>query len=152
MNISPTIKTHPCPDYRSMLASVFDVKKGENMNLVPNAFYMYVSDAEKSTKFYSSLFDMQPVFSSPNYVAFAIGEGITFAIWAGASAALESNPPRTAELGMNLNLEPDELDAIYNRWLGLGAITVEAPHDAIFGRTFVVADPDGNLIRVAPVD
>jgi predicted enzyme related to lactoylglutathione lyase len=29
---------------------------------------------------------------------------------------------------------------------------VEAPHDAVFGRTFVATDPDGNLIRVSPVD
>jgi hypothetical protein len=25
-------------------------------------------------------------------------------------------------------------------------------YDAVFGRTFVVADPDGNLIRFSPVD
>ncbi|MFE2031548.1 glyoxalase, partial [Streptomyces hygroscopicus] len=25
-------------------------------------------------------------------------------------------------------------------------------HDAVFGRTFVITDPDGNLIRVSPVD
>jgi hypothetical protein len=29
---------------------------------------------------------------------------------------------------------------------------VEEPHDEVFGRTFVVADPDGNLIRVSPID
>ncbi len=28
---------------------------------------------------------------------------------------------------------------------------VEEPHDDVFGRTFVIADPDGNLIRVSPV-
>ena len=29
---------------------------------------------------------------------------------------------------------------------------MEEPHDDVFGRTFVVTDPDGNLIRVSPVD
>lgn len=29
---------------------------------------------------------------------------------------------------------------------------VDEPYDAVFGRTFVIADPDGNLIRVSPVD
>jgi hypothetical protein len=29
---------------------------------------------------------------------------------------------------------------------------VEEPHHDMFGRTFVVADPDGNLLRGAPVD
>ena len=26
------------------------------------------------------------------------------------------------------------------------------PYEEVFGTTFVVADPDGNLIRVAPID
>jgi hypothetical protein len=29
---------------------------------------------------------------------------------------------------------------------------VQKPHDAVFGRSFVIADPDGNLIRVSPID
>jgi len=28
---------------------------------------------------------------------------------------------------------------------------VQPPDDDVFGRTFVVADPDGNLFRVSPV-
>ena len=122
------------------------------MKLVPNAFYVYVSDAERSTGFYQKLFDMEPVFTSPFFVAFEIGGGVTFAVWAGASNALESNPPRTSELGLNVDWKAEDLDALYEKWIGLGATSVEPPHEAVFGRTFVVADPDGNLIRVAPVD
>jgi predicted enzyme related to lactoylglutathione lyase len=33
-----------------------------------------------------------------------------------------------------------------------GVTVVEEPHDEVFGRTFVVTDPDGNLIRVSPID
>ncbi|WP_373408565.1 VOC family protein [Rathayibacter tritici] len=33
-----------------------------------------------------------------------------------------------------------------------GVHVVEEPHDDVFGRTSVVADPDGTLIRVSPVD
>ncbi|WP_296141307.1 hypothetical protein [uncultured Tessaracoccus sp.] len=33
-----------------------------------------------------------------------------------------------------------------------GVHVVEEPHDEVFGRTFVVTDPDANLIRVSPVD
>lgn len=122
------------------------------MKLVPNAFCIYVSDAGKSAKFYKSLFEINPVFESPNYVAFMISPDVTLAVWSGHTDALNQNPPRTSELGMNLPLEPQELEGIYQRWIELGATSVEPPHDAIFGRTFVVADPDGNLIRVAPVD
>ncbi|ERS63191.1 hypothetical protein HMPREF1257_01385 [Corynebacterium sp. KPL1814] len=28
---------------------------------------------------------------------------------------------------------------------------MQPPYDDVFGRTFVVADPDGNLFRVSPV-
>jgi hypothetical protein len=34
----------------------------------------------------------------------------------------------------------------------LNVTVVKRPYDDVFGRTFVVADLDGNLIRVAPVD
>ncbi|MCA9834967.1 MAG: VOC family protein [Thermomicrobiales bacterium] len=122
------------------------------MKLVPNAFYIYVSDIERSTAFYESLFEITPVFSSPFYVAYGIDDGITMALWAGNSGALEGNPVRTTELGLNINLQPAEIDALYECWLEHGATTVEAPYDAVFGRTFLVADPDGNLIRMAPVD
>ncbi|MGN0040011.1 MULTISPECIES: VOC family protein [unclassified Rhodococcus (in: high G+C Gram-positive bacteria)] len=44
------------------------------------------------------------------------------------------------------------MDEIFSRWSATGAEVVEKPHDDVFGRTFVIADPDGNLIRVAPVD
>lgn len=122
------------------------------MNLVPNAFYIYVSDARSSASFYKALFDIEPVFESPDYVAFMISQEVSLAVWSGNSDAISQNPPRTSELGMNMKLESHELDTIYHRWIEQGATPIETPHDAIFGRTFVVADPDGNLIRVAPVD
>ena len=36
----------------------------------PNLFLIYVQDAEAATAFYSDLFDLQPIFTSPRYVAF----------------------------------------------------------------------------------
>lgn len=122
------------------------------MKLVPNAYYLYVTDIKRSTSFYESLFEIEPIFTSPRYVAYEIGSGVTFALWSGKSDSVEQNPPRTSELGMNMTIAASELDALYERWIDKGATTVEPPHDDVFGRTFVVADPDGNLIRVAPVD
>lgn len=122
------------------------------MKLVPNAFYVYVSSAQKSAEFYGSLFDLTPVFNSPDYVAFMLSPDVSFAVWSGKSDAVTPELARTSELGMNVSMEPQALDALHDQWVEKGAISIEAPHDAIFGRTFVVADPDGNLIRVAPVD
>lgn len=42
------------------------------------------------------------------------------------------------------------IDGIYAAWAGKGVGIVEEPQDDVFGRTFVIADPDGNLIRVSP--
>ena len=44
------------------------------------------------------------------------------------------------------------IDALYAEWSAKGVSVVEEPHDDPFGRTFVITDPDGNLIRVALVD
>ena len=38
----------------------------------PNLFLTYVSDAKRSTAFYSDLFDIEPNFTSPRYVAFEV--------------------------------------------------------------------------------
>ena len=37
-------------------------------------------------------------------------------------------------------------------WVAKGVTVVEEPHNDVFGRTFMISDPDGNLIRVSPVD
>ena len=49
----------------------------------PNLQLVYVSDIERSTAFYKTLFNAEPVFSSPRYVAFAAGGDALFAIWTG---------------------------------------------------------------------
>ncbi|MGP6174217.1 VOC family protein [Corynebacterium sp. A21] len=48
--------------------------------------------------------------------------------------------------------ETEELKATCRRWRDKGIRIVKEPYDEVFGRTFVAADPDGNLIRVAPRD
>ncbi|WP_413463163.1 VOC family protein [Brevibacterium sp. FME37] len=44
------------------------------------------------------------------------------------------------------------MDSLFEKWMGKGVTVINEPYDEVFGRTFVVADPDGNLIRVSPVD
>ena len=46
----------------------------------------------------------------------------------------------------------NRIDETYQLWSSKGIDIVEPPYDDVFGRTFVAADPDGNLIRVSPVD
>ena len=118
----------------------------------PNLFLTYVSDAETSTAFYSDLFDMQPSFISPRYVAFEISKDVLFAVWTGHNTHMEKQAPRTSEIGLMLDGPATRINETYRLWKSKGVQIVQPPYDDVFGRTFVVADPDGNLIRVSPVD
>ncbi|MGW5385673.1 VOC family protein [Nocardia sp. NPDC003963] len=118
----------------------------------PNMFIVYVADAPASARFYSDLFDTAPKFESPRFVTFELSAGVDLALWSGHAGQLELAGARTAELCLNLPGGPAAIDQQFEQWLGRGVKVVQEPHDAVFGRTFVVEDPDGNLIRVAPID
>lgn len=123
----------------------------------PNLFLIYVRDAAASARFYGDLFDMEPAFTSPFFISFDIAGGVSFAVWSGedadadARAADAGDAPRH-EIGLTLPGGAAEIDARFEQWRAKGLQVVSEPHDAVFGRTFVVADPDGHLIRVSPVD
>ncbi|WP_040162026.1 VOC family protein [Nigerium massiliense] len=118
----------------------------------PNLFLIYVQDAERSTAFYSDLFDIEPSFTSPRYVAFEVAPSVLFAIWTGRNEHATPETPRTSEIGLMVPRSAAAVDDIYQQWVAKGVRVVEEPRDDVFGRTFVVADPDGNLIRVSPTD
>jgi predicted enzyme related to lactoylglutathione lyase len=120
----------------------------------PNMFIVHVSDAPASARFYSDLFGIEPGFVTPGFIAYELDGGVQLALWNrwGGRSGGEAVPSRTGEVCVCLKGGPEHIDKQYEEWTGKGAEVVEEPHDAVFGRTFVVADPDGNLIRVAPVD
>ncbi|MDF2992538.1 MAG: Glyoxalase-like domain protein [Microbacterium sp.] len=118
----------------------------------PNLFLIYVQDAEAATAFYRDLFEIEPTFTSPRYVAFEVAPGVLFAVWTGRAEYAVPTTPRTSELGLMVPGAASAVDDLFARWTAKGVHAVEEPHDDVFGRTFVVADPDGNLIRVSPID
>lgn len=118
----------------------------------PNLFLIYVSDVERSTAFYSELFEVEPVMRTPRYVPFEVAPGVLFALWSGRSERATPDTPRTSEVGLMVPGGASAIDEMYSDWSAKGVTVVEEPHDDVFGRTFVVTDPDGNLIRVSPVD
>ncbi|UNX54008.1 VOC family protein [Georgenia sp. TF02-10] len=118
----------------------------------PNLFLIYVRDAKTATAFYSDLFGIEPTFTSPRYVAFDVAPGVLFALWTGRSEHAVPSTPRTSEVGLMVPGPASTIDDLYSRWVAKGVHVEEEPHDDVFGRTFVVTDPDGNLIRVSPVD
>src|SRR5690625_7454103 len=66
----------------------------------PNLFLIYVRDAEAATAFYSDLFEIEPTFTSPRYVAFEVAPGVLFALWTGRSEHAVPSTPRTCEVGL----------------------------------------------------
>ncbi len=128
-------------------------RKGMSMTVSsPNLFLIYVTDVERATRFYSDLFDMTPQMTTPRYVSFEVAPEVLFALWSGRAETVDANASRFSEVGLMVPGSAAAVDAIYDEWAGKGVTVVEAPRDEVFGRTFVVSDPDGNLIRVSPLD
>ncbi|AEK37306.1 hypothetical protein CVAR_1955 [Corynebacterium variabile DSM 44702] len=122
----------------------------------PYTFIIYVRDARQSAIFYGDLLDLSPVFESPRYIAFELPGGTQLAVWSGNDVfgdrlPEDGSPTRTSELCISCGTA-SEIDATFADWKNRGVHIVAEPHDAVFGRTFLAADPDSNLIRVAPVD
>jgi catechol 2,3-dioxygenase-like lactoylglutathione lyase family enzyme len=119
---------------------------------VPNLFLVYVTDVDRSVAFYVDLFEIEPLKRTPRYVPFEVAPGVLFALWSGRSDQLAPGTPRTSEVGLMVPGSRAAVDDLYASWTSKEVTVVEPPHDDVFGRTFVIADPDGNLIRVSPVD
>jgi predicted enzyme related to lactoylglutathione lyase len=116
-----------------------------------NLQLIYVSDIDRSTAFYKILFQADPVFSSPRYVAFSSGGETLFAIWTGGTTP-DPAVPRFSEVGIMLP-KSDDVDNLFEEWKEIPHIKIlQEPRDEIFGRTFLVQDPDGHVIRVSPLD
>jgi predicted enzyme related to lactoylglutathione lyase len=118
----------------------------------PNLFLIYVTDVHRATDFYRDLFEIEPVMTTPRYVPFEVAPGVLFALWSGRSDNVVPGNPRCSEVGLMVPGAAAGVDEIYASWMKKGVSVVEEPCDDVFGRTFVVADPDGNLIRVSPTD
>ncbi|MDC9593262.1 VOC family protein [Xenorhabdus sp. IM139775] len=131
------------------------VEKNETENSVsvvkPYLQLIYVSDIERSSAFYTTIFNAEPVFSSPRYVAFSAGKEAIFAIWGGDTKP-DNTVPRFSEIGIMLP-SGEEVDQLFEQWQQEPNIKIQQePYTDVFGRTFLVKDPDGHMIRVCPLD
>ncbi|WP_214106845.1 VOC family protein [Acrocarpospora catenulata] len=118
----------------------------------PNLFLIYVTDIERATRFYSDLFEIEPITTTPRYVPFQVAPSVLFALWSGRGDTVTPDTPRSSEVGLMVPRATAAIDDVYAKWAEKGVTVIEEPHDDVFGRTFVIADPDGNLIRVSPFD
>ncbi|MGK3958983.1 VOC family protein [Sorangium sp. So ce118] len=116
-----------------------------------NLQLVYVTDVARSTDFYKKVFNAEPAFTSPRYVAFDAGADATFAIWAGGTKP-DAAAPRYAEIGIML-ASNEEVERLYEEWRKLPEIKIARElYTEVFGSTFLVQDPDGHIIRVCRRD
>ncbi len=122
-----------------------------NISPKPNLQLVYVSDIERSTVFYETIFNAKPLFSSPRYVAFSADKEALFAIWTGGTKP-DVGVPRFSEIGIMLP-SGEDVDRLFEQWsMNHNIKIVQEPRTEFFGRTFLAADPDGHIIRVCPLD
>ncbi|CDL80749.1 VOC family protein [Xenorhabdus szentirmaii] len=121
--------------------------------MAANLQLVYVSDVERSTTFYKSLFKTDPIFITPRYVAFrasSSGDAL-FALWSGGETP-DLQVQRFNEIGIMLPTS-DDVEQLFQEWQGNSDIEiVKELYTEVFGRTFLVKDPDGHIIRVCPLD
>ena len=117
----------------------------------PNLQLIYVSDIERSTTFYKTLFNSKPMFTSPRYVVFPVDGEAMFALWTGGTKP-DVTAPRVSEIGIMLPSNDDVIH-LFDEWRKNPDIKiVREPYTEVFGRTFLAEDPDGHIIRVSPLD
>jgi predicted lactoylglutathione lyase len=127
---------------------VFSELKETIMKIDPNLVIFYVADAARSTKFYASLLNSQPVESSPTFAMFVLKSGVRLGLW--SKHAVE---PAVTALGNGGELVlqvPDNstVDELYALWQQKGATLIQPPTMMEFGYTFTALDPDNHRLRV----
>lgn len=115
--------------------------------MTPNLTILYVDEPQKSAAFYAGLLGATPVEQSPTFAMFVFPGGIKLGLWSRHTV----EPATTGVPGMIEIAVPLEnaaaVDEAYATFAPAGHAVLQPPTDMEFGRTFVLADPDGHRIR-----
>jgi len=113
-----------------------------------NFVILYVKDASASARFYSDLFGVEPVESSPFFVMYALPSGMRLGLW--AKHTVEPMVKKDSGGSELIFSEPDDSSVAdrYDDWARRGLVIEQEPVTMEFGRTFVALDPDGHRLRV----
>ncbi|EPL8093990.1 VOC family protein [Morganella morganii] len=118
----------------------------------PNSIILYVSDVEKSTRFYTRLLNTEPVEQYSEFSVFALSDDMILGLQAksGIDPAPQPHIGGT-EICMS-DISNREVDEIFRKWNELGAEIIMKPAMLDFDYTFVATDPDGHRLRVCATD
>ena len=118
----------------------------------PNSIILYVSDVEKSTRFYTRLLNAEPVEQYSEFSVFALSDDMILGLQAksGIDPAPQPHIGGT-EICMS-DISNREVDEIFRKWSELDPKIIMKPAILDFGYTFVATDPDGHRLRVCATD
>ena len=114
----------------------------------PNFIILYVDNPAISAAFYADLLDRQAEQLSPSFAMIALGSGVNLGLW--AKHVVEPTATATgggAEIAIEVSGDQVVTD-LHADWSRRGIPVLQAPVSMVFGRTFVVQDPDGHRLRV----
>jgi catechol 2,3-dioxygenase-like lactoylglutathione lyase family enzyme len=114
----------------------------------PSSIILYVESPAASAKFYTDILGRAPLEASPNFVMFALSDGMMLGLWARHDvmpAAVARGG--AAELAVTV---PDvaAVEAMHADWCRRSIPIVQLPTMMDFGYTFLAVDPDGHRLRV----
>ncbi|QHJ01266.1 drug:proton antiporter [Xylophilus rhododendri] len=111
------------------------------------SFILYVSDLERSSRFYAELLGQQPVPFEATFVMFFQESGARLGLAQRDSIASAGALPSSGfELDFPVSTHGD-VDRMHADWVRRGLAIVEPPNHMAFAYTFVAADPDGHRLR-----
>ena len=114
-----------------------------------NLTVLYVQDIDESTQFYSRIFEVQPVSSSPGFVLFALPFGAQLGLWKREFVEPAVIQPAGANEICLSCADAADVDATHRKWADQGVSFIQDPVQLQFGYTCTAVDPDGHRIRVA---
>jgi len=120
----------------------------EPLALVAPEFF--VRDIQRSIAFYTGALGFTVLRAEHNFAVVALGEAhvlLAHESIAPDKATLDSGPRGS---GVNVRIMVDDVDAVYRRATSAGARIVDDIADRYYGlRDFILADPDGFMLRFA---
>ena len=120
-----------------------------NEPLVKVAPEFFVRDVDQSVAFYSERLGFTTLRKEPDFAVVALGEAhVLLAAEAHTSREWLAAGPRG--IGSNVRIMVDDVDAVYQRAKAGGVPIVQEIADRSYGlRDFILADPDGFMLRFA---
>src|SRR5579864_1074376 len=114
--------------------------------LGPDFISLQVRDLSTSRTFYTEMLGLtiDERFDTPDFVLFDTTT-IPFAL---SEAKVNLDQAPQPGWGVTLWIDCDHVDELHAKLEGAGATIVRTPFDGPFGRTFMIADPDGYHITV----